>query len=125
MMTRAGAQVGYSLETVCREPDCFGVDGIGSQNAYPGANVSDEPSRVAAIKRWQAKVLTALEGVHSIDLSADGQGCKRAGIEIWMHSWLEVDDAIAKVGRLIVSEQSSDEITICVRPGGFGALHAN
>jgi hypothetical protein len=116
LKTSAGTHEGFTFETDCRERDCFGIAGMGTNRVYPSSESMDDAALLAATKRAQARVLAAVQGVRSIDLTADGTGCHRQGIIVWLHDWRDADEVIARVGRTLSSDRSADEVTLCVAP---------
>ena len=117
LRTSPGPHDGFAFEIDCREPDCVGVEGRGSRALYPGADVADEAARMSALREAQADLERTVRGLRSVDMTADGQGCRRSGLILWLHDWREADVAVARIGGWLKRDDLADEVTVCIWPG--------
>jgi hypothetical protein len=116
--TRPGQYDGYDV-VQCGDRSCGGVVGTG-RNWPPGMERGPEyPDDVyqKSFQSFRAELMAALRRVApSVDISALSRRCGANDIEtvVWLHSWRELDVALASAGRFLKARDLKEKISVCV-----------
>jgi hypothetical protein len=118
--TRPGLYDGYEV-VQCWDRSCGGILGTG-RNWPPGMERDPKHSDAVyqqSFQTFRAELTAALKpDVPSLDTSGLSRSCGAAGIEtvFWLHSWRELDAALASAGRFLKARDLKEMISFCVMP---------
>ncbi len=111
--THAGAFAGYTVDDRCRDADCFGVHGTGSQ-FFPGLRPWDRPLSSENADRWRNHVMAELRGLSSIHTTGYARACDQPGLVLWINDWREVDAALARIGAMLTRDDLQETVGVCI-----------
>jgi hypothetical protein len=116
--TRPGQYDGYEV-VQCWDHSCGGIVGTG-RNWPPGMERGAEfPDDVyqKSFQSFRAELMAALRrDAPSTDVSALSRKCGPDDIEavVWLHSWRELDAALASAGHFLKARDLKEKISVCV-----------